>query len=266
MRRELHGKRAIVTGASSGIGRALAIALGHAGAKVALTARSESKLRAVASEITAAETLVVPADVTKDGDRCRLIETVVARWGGLDLFCNVAGIASWGHFASSTEAVNRQILETNFFAPVELIRGAVPSLTQGNQPVIVNVTSMTGRRGMPAWPEYSASKFALVGFSEALRGEMARFGIDVITIVPGLTRTNLQNQMLRSEGRVKIDFDKGMPPERVADKILHAIRKNRTERVLGWEARLMLFLNRWTPRLLDRLIARRVTQEYKTNS
>ena len=107
----------------------------------------------------------------------------------------------------------RSVMEVNFFAPVELIRLAIPHMTKGNEPVIVNVSSMCGRRAMPAWPEYSASKFALCGMSEALRAEMARFDIDVVLVVPGLTKTNLRNNMARNEGKAKIDFAAGMTPE-----------------------------------------------------
>src|SRR5262249_28655852 len=183
--------------------------------------------------------------------RAQLVQTVVDRFGGLDILVNNAGVASFGHFADSSEEILRQIMDVNFFAPAELIRLAIPILTQGRQPAIVNVASMCGRRGLPAWTEYSASKFALCGVTEALRGEMARFNIDVILIVPGLTRSDLGHHLLRNEGRMHIDFQKGMLPEQVADAILNALRKNRSETVLGWEARLMVKLNRFFPRLMD---------------
>ena len=94
----------------------------------------------------------------------------------------------------------RQVMEVNFFAPAELIRLAIPVLEQGRQPAIVNVASMCGRRAMPAWTEYSASKFALCGLTEALRGEMARFDIDVLLIVPGLTRSDLSQPPAAQRG------------------------------------------------------------------
>src|SRR5919199_78814 len=94
----------------------------------------------------------------------------------------------------------------SFFPPAELPRLAVPALTRGRQPAVVNVASMCGRRGMPAWSEYSASKFALCGLTEALRGELARFDIDVLLVLPGLTRSNLGANLLRRCGRYPIDF------------------------------------------------------------
>lgn len=265
MRRELRGKRVVLTGASSGIGRALARELAAAGARVALAARSADALVALEADLRGrgADVAAVPCDVTKPGDREHLISEAVSRWGGLDLLVNAAGVGAWGHFQTSTEEINRVTLEVNFFGPVELIRLAVPHLTDGDRPAVVNVTSMCGRRGMPAWPEYSASKFALVGMSEALRGELARFGIDVITIVPGLTDSGLNRHLLRNDGRADIRYDRGMSPEYVAGRIAGAIRRNSREVVLGREARLMLLMNRLFPRLVNRLIARRVTKLYQ---
>lgn len=260
MRRTLAGKRAIVTGASGGIGQAVAVALAAAGAKVALAARSADKLAAVAAETGG---LAVPTDVTDPSQREHLVKTTVTTFGGLDLLVNVAGVAAWGHFATSAEAINREVLEVNFFAPAELIRLAVPHLTRGSEPAICNLTSMCGRRGMPAWPEYSASKFALVGLTEALRGEMARFDIDVVTIVPGLTKSDLNRHLLRSDGRADIPYDKGMTPEYVAGRTVDAIRHGTRELVLGGEAKKILLLNRFAPRFLNWRIAREVKKLYR---
>jgi short-subunit dehydrogenase len=268
MVRDLRARRILITGSSGGIGRCLAEEAARRGARLILAARSADKLRDLADHLTArgVEALTVPADVTCDADRRRLIETAVERFGGLDVLINNAGIASFGHFASSSEAVLRQIMEVNFFAPAELIRLAIPHLSRGVQPAIVNVASMCGRRGLPAWPEYSASKFALCGLTEALRGEMVRFDIDVLLIVPGLTRSDLFGHLLRNEGRMKIDVDRGLAPEETAAGILRALAKNRTETVLGWDARWILRVNRFLPRLVDRLLARRVRRLYGSPS
>jgi short-subunit dehydrogenase len=190
------------------------------------------------------------------------VDFAVERFGGLDVLVNCAGVGSFAHFADCNEQVLRQVMEVNFFAPAELIRLAIPQLAKGNQPAIVNVASMCGRRGLPAWSEYSASKFALTGLSEAIRAELARFKIDVLLIQPGLTRSSLGSSLLCNTGRMQINFERGMPAEEVAAGIVRALVQGRAETVLGGEAKWMLRLNRWVPRILDRLISRKVRQLY----
>jgi short-subunit dehydrogenase len=265
MGRSLQGARLLITGASSGIGRALAEQAVAAGARVALVARSADRLEELARSLAArpgADVLAIPADVTLEADRERMLHAAAERFDGVDVLINNAGIASFGHFATSTEAILRQVMETNFFAPAELIRRAIPILQRGNQPAVVNVASMCGRRGMPAWPEYSASKFALCGLTEALRGELARFDVDILLILPGLTASELGAHLLRNDGKMKIEYAAAQPPEAVAATILRSLCRNRTETVCGRDAKWMLRVNRWLPRLVDWLIARRVRKLY----
>jgi short-subunit dehydrogenase len=264
MYRDLRGQRILITGASSGIGRCLAEQAVARGAQVAIAARSAEKLNELANKLTerGGKVLVIPADITTPADREHLLEAVSAQFGGLDVLVNNAGVASFGHFVTSSEQILRQIMEVNFFAPAELMRRAVPILIKGVRPAIVNVASMCGRRGLPAWTEYSASKFALCGLTEALRGEFARFDIDVLLILPGLTKSDLPQHLLRNDGRMKIDFTKGMAPETVAAGILGALQRNRTETVLGRDSRWVLRLNRFFPRLVDRVMACKVRRLY----
>ncbi|MFO0970436.1 MAG: SDR family oxidoreductase [Gemmataceae bacterium] len=264
MRRDLKGRRVLLTGASSGIGLCIARLLAADGARLALAARSEDKLRALAEELQAkgADAFAIRADLTNDDERRRLVDEAAAHLGGLDVLLNNAGIGSWAHFADGTEDILRRIMEVNFFAPTELIRLAIPHLTQGEQPAVMSVASMCGRKGMPAWSEYSASKYALCGFIEAMRGELARFDIDVLAVLPGLTKSELAQHLLKSEGRYPIDYSKAMPPERVAETVVWALKKNKTETVVGKDARWLLRFNRLFPRLTDWLIARRVKKLY----
>jgi short-subunit dehydrogenase len=264
MVRDLRGSRMLITGASSGIGRSLAEQAAREGARVAVTARSADKLEELVVRLTAAgaDVTAIPADLTSDAERRRLLEVVTGHFGGLDVLVNNAGVASAGHFADGTEAVLRQVMEVNFFAPAELMRLALPALMRGRQPVILNVASMCGRRGMPAWSEYSASKFALCGLTEALRAEFARFDVDVLLVVPGLTSSDLSRHMLRDEARMKIDFSHSMKVDDAARSILDALRRNRSETVLGSDARWMLLANRFFPRWVDYLIARRIRRLY----
>ncbi len=264
MSRDLTGKRTILTGASGGIGRALAVELVRAGARVAFAARNADKLAELAADAkeAGADVIAVPTDITNPDDRRHLVDATVSAFGGVDLLVNNAGVGSWGHFADSTEEICRTVMEVNFFGPIELTRLAMPHLTNGNQPAVVNVTSMCGRKGMPAWPEYSASKFALVGMSEAWRAEFARFDVDTLTIVPGMTNSGFQNNWLRTDGKADLRFEEGMPPQFLAAKIVDAIRANKTELVVGKEAKRLLRFNRYFPRLTNWLIARKVKKLY----
>jgi short-subunit dehydrogenase len=262
--RSLREQRIIITGASGGIGSSLAEKLAAKGARLTLAARSIDKLDLLTRKLNkqGAEVIAVSADVTSAPDRQRLLELTAEQFGGVDVIINNAGVASFGHFAGSTEAILRQIMEVNFFAPAELIRQAIPYLTKGRKPAVVNVSSMCGRRGLPAWPEYSASKHAIVGLTEALRGELTRFNIDVLLVLPGLTKSDLGSHLLRNEGKMKIDFSKGMTTEEVADGIVRALERNRSETVLGSDAKWMLRIQRFFPRLVERLLARKVRQLY----
>src|SRR5262249_17003746 len=135
MKRDLHQRRILVTGASRGIGRCVAERAAQAGARVALVARSAGPLDELAASLSAqgAEVVARAADVTSQEDRQRILDTVLDQFGGLDVLVNNAGVASWGHFASSTEAILRQVMEVNFIAPAELIRLAIPMLMKGQQ-------------------------------------------------------------------------------------------------------------------------------------
>lgn len=260
MSRELTGKRVLLTGASGGIGSATAEALARAGTRLVLAGRKEAPLRSVASKLP--DALAVPTDLTQPDQRERLVAAAVHALGGLDILVNNAGIGSWGHFSTSSEEIVRQVMEVNFFAPIELTRLALPHLTNGNQPCVVNVTSMCGRKGMPAWAEYSASKFALVGMSEAWRGEFARFDVDVLTIVPGMTDSGFRENWIRTDGKADLKFESGMTPIDVANGIVKAIQNNKTETVLGSEAKRLLRFNKFFPRLTNWLIARKVKRLY----
>jgi short-subunit dehydrogenase len=264
MRRALAGARVVLTGASGGIGRRLAERAAARGARLLLAGRKLAVLDEIAGPLQArgCDVATMAGDLTNLADMQSLIQAAKERFGGLDVLINNAGISSHGHFSTSTEPILREIMEVNFFAPAELMRLAVPLLRRGNRPAIVNVSSMCARRGVPAWPEYSASKFALAGLTEALRAEFARFDIDVLLIVPGLTQTDFASHSLRRDGRMKIDFAAGMPPESVAENILRGLEKGKSEIVLGREARWLLRVNRFLPRLVDRLMARRVRALY----
>jgi short-subunit dehydrogenase len=256
--RHLTDRRALVTGASSGIGRALAIMLARRGVDLVLVARREERLAEVAREIAKLHRRAIPivGDVTDHATRRRAVQAARDELGGLDILINNAGVAAHGRFAESSPERIRPILEVNFFAPVELIREAIPVLRSGVQPIIVNVGSILGERASPHKSEYSASKFALHGFSEALRPELARIGIDVLVVAAGPTQSEHFDVLL--EGSKELPW--GDPPRQPADAaartIVRAIEQNRRKVVTGWRARLLLLANRLFPGVVDRVMRR----------
>jgi len=263
MRRAIAGKRMIITGASSGLGRALAELAAQRGARLLLASRSEQKLRQVADSINAAggHALALPIDLTSERDRRRLIDAAAEQLGGLDILVNNAGTGAFVHVLDMEPELLRHIMELNFFATAELCRLAIPLLSEGEQPLIVNVSSRSGRRGIPGWAAYSASKFAVCGFSEALRAELARFDIHVLLVVPGLINTGFNTRLLANRGRIELPQG-GLSPQKAAKKLLRAIERNKSELRMELGARLLLAVNWLAPRLVDWIMARIIRRLY----
>jgi short-subunit dehydrogenase len=264
-RRRIAGSRILITGASQGIGRALAVEAAAQGAKVLAAARNEVLLRELADEVHHKGGILetVMADVTGAEDRGRMVETARRAFGGLDVLVNNAGIGATGHFAEVSPERLRKIMEVNFFGLTETTRAVLPLLRQGNRPAIVNVSSVAGKRGIPARSEYSASKFAVQGFSEALRAELDKDGIDVIVVCPGLTQTNFSQNMIEQKAKLPLDHLRGMTAADVARRTLRAIAKGKSEVVLTFQGKLIALVNRFLPRLADRIAARRVRELFR---
>ena len=256
--RELTDRRALVTGASSGIGQELALELARRGADLVLVARREDRLHDVARQIQALgrRAEIVAGDITDAAVRQRALDAVRDSFGGLDILVNNAGVAAHGRFAQANPERVRRIFEVNFFAPVELIRGALPLLRQGRQPVIVNIGSILGKRGCPHKSEYSASKFALHGFSEALRAELVADGIDVLVVAAGPTETEHFNHLVEDLGDLPWAEPRRTPAASVARRIVRGVKRGQHEIVPGWRAWWWLLLNRISPSLVDRIMAR----------
>jgi len=156
----------------------------------------------------------------------------------------------------------RQIFEVNFFGLAELTRVCLPLLKEGNRPAIVNISSIVGKRGLPGRSEYSASKFAVQGLSEALRSELAVFGIDVLVINPGLTATNFSQNMLERKSLLKVDHMRGMTAEQVAGATLKAVANGKAEVTFTTQGKLFVFASRFFPRMVDRIATRQVRKLY----
>ena len=248
-RRSIADVRAIVTGASSGIGRALVSELVCGGARVVGLARREDRLRELADTLAATDRFAwIVGDVTRREDRLAAIELCRQRFGGLDTLVNNAGVGAQGPFAEADEARLRQIMEVNFFAAAEFVRAALPHLREAKRPLIVNVGSVLGHTAVPGKSEYCASKFALHGLTDALRIELGREGIDVLLVSPSTTSSEFFN--------VAIDGTPGatsltgaMTPESVARRIVVAMRGGRREIILSASGKLLVWLDRLCPPL-----------------
>ena len=259
-RRNITGSRILITGASQGIGKALAELAAARGAKVLVCARKIELLDEVAKEIRANGGVIeiVQADITSPEDRQKLVAAAQEKFGGLDILVNNAGIGATGHFADCSPDRLRQIMEVNFFGLTETTRAFLPLLRNGTTPAIVNISSIAGKRGIPARSEYSASKFAVQGFSEAIRAELAKDGVDVIVVCPGLTQTNFSQNMIEQKALVQLDHMRGMSPEQVAAHTIKSIEKGYNESCLTLKGKLMVLVSRFFPWAADIIVKRKV--------
>jgi len=257
-RREIQGSRALVTGASSGIGRELAVQLAGGGADVVVVARREERLKELAEQIVAdgGRIETIAGDITDRQTRRDAVETAESSFGGLDILINNAGVGALGPFEHSDPDRLRTVFEVNFFALVEMTRLALPLLKRGTNPMVVNVSSILGRRGVPHNSGYSASKFAVQGFSESIRAELAGQKVDVLVVNPGTTETEFFDSVLQRTGEPSWPEHSAVSAAEVARKTILAIRRGRHEIIpYGW-GKLFCWLNRLSPRLVDSLMAR----------
>ena len=263
MKRNIHGQRAIVTGASSGIGREIALELARHHVAQILLARNAARLDEVAqaANMLGGHTDVFAGDITDESVRRQAVEHALTNLGGLDLFVNNAGEGRIGPFDQSDSHRLRRLLEVNLVAPLELIRAALPFLKQGRQPMIVNIGSVLGHVAVPNKSEYCASKFALRGFSDALRAELLDDGIDVLHVAPSTTRTKFFEKAQPGTGAVRLHRWNSMSAEEVARHTVRAIELGRSEVILsigGWG---LVWLHRWFPKWTRSAVARFTPRE-----
>ena len=215
----LTGKVSIVTGAGRGIGRAISLALSRSDARVALAARSELELRAVAEEIKSenGEALVIPTDLTRDEDMERLVKRTLQEWGSIDVLVNNAG---WGKttpvVSARTEDWDRTF-QVNLRAPMVLSRLVLPAMIEKKAGAIINISSISGKTGQANTAAYAASKFGLIGFTESLFEEVREYGVKVAAIVPGFVDTPLIPRARR------LDRSKMIRPEDIAQTVLFVL-------------------------------------------
>jgi dehydrogenase/reductase SDR family protein 7B len=256
----------LITGGTSGIGRACAFEFGRAGTRIVITGRDAAKLQATATELTAAgiEHRTVIADVGDVAAATRAVSETVAAFGRLDVLINNAGLSMRAKFADADVKVLEQLMQTNFFGTVYTTKAALPHLL-ASKGTIVGISSIAGYRGLPGRTGYSASKFAMNGFLEALRTELLPEGVNVLTAAPGFTASNIRHTALLANGQTQNDTprDEGkmMTSEEVAHQLRLAVAQRRRTLVLTGQGKLTVFLNKWLPGLTDKLVLNNFRKE-----
>ncbi len=249
----------LITGGTSGIGRACALEFGRAGARVVITGRDAARLAATAAELAAAgiEHRTVRGDVGIVADADRAVADTIAAFGRLDVLINNAGLSMRARFADVEVKVIEQLMQTNFFGTVYTTKAALPHLL-ASKGSIVGISSIAGFRGLPGRTGYSASKFAMNGFLEALRTELLPRGVNVLTAAPGFTASNIRHTALLANGQTQNDTprDEGnmMTSEEVARHLRRAVARRQRSLVLTAQGKLTVFLNKWLPGLTDKLV------------
>jgi len=257
----------LITGGTSGIGRACALEFGRAGARVVITGRDAARLAATAAELAAAgiEHRTVRGDVGIVADADRAVADTIAAFGRLDVLINNAGLSMRARFADVEVKVIEQLMQTNFFGTVYTTKAALPHLLT-SKGSIVGISSIAGFRGLPGRTGYSASKFAMNGFLEALRTELLPRGVNVLTAAPGFTASNIRHTALLANGQTQNDTprDEGnmMTSEEVARHLRRAVARRRRTLVLTTQGKLTVFLNKWLPAaVMDKLVLNNFRKE-----
>jgi short-subunit dehydrogenase len=260
------GKTVLITGASEGIGRALALALATPGVRLALNARNEARLAQAAAECAArgAAVLTLPADVSQQQDCARLVARTVERFGGLDILVNNAGITMWSRFdAISDLTVFGRLLAINYLGAVYATAAALPHL-RAARGLIVAVASLAGLTGVPERTAYAASKHAMVGFFESLRIELAGSGVDVTLIAPDFVVSEIHRRAIGPDGtplgKTPMQESHIMTAEACARLIVAAMRRRQRLLITSARGRLGRWARLLAPALVDRLAARAIRE------
>jgi dehydrogenase/reductase SDR family member 7B len=255
-------KRIWITGASSGIGEAIAHAMAAQGAHLIISARNERELQRVAAECTAvgaASVLVQPLDLADTASLPGIAHGVLKQIGKLDILINNGGISQRSLAKDTSIEVDQRLMQVNYIGTVALTKAVLPSMMLHQLGHIVTITSLMGKFGAPMRSSYAAAKHALHGFFDSLRAELAKTPIQVTLVCPGYVRTNISVNALtgsgKQQGTMDDATDKGLAPEEAARKILNAIEKGKYEVCFGGKEVLGVYLKRFFPRYLAKVVA-----------
>ncbi len=251
----LHNKVVVITGASSGIGKALAERALALGAKVAACGRNLAKLQATLPQSD--NLLTFAADVAQEADCEAFMAAVLSRFGGIDVLINNAGISMRALFEDTELKVLKELMDINFWGTVYCTKYAMPAIRQ-SRGIVVGVSSIAGYRGLPGRTGYSASKFAMQGFLEALRTEQLQSGVHVMWVSPGFTASNIRNVARSKDGTIQgetpLEESKLMSADTCAGIILDGVVKRKRTIVMTGQGKLVVWLNKLVPGLADNMI------------
>jgi short-subunit dehydrogenase len=263
---ELQNKTIWITGASSGIGEALALVAANEGAKIILSARREEELMRVAKNcnIDEANYLILPLDLEHTENIEDKVKQVVAKFGRIDVLINNSGMGHRTHALNTPTAIDRKVMEINFFGTINLTKAVAKIMKKQQSGKLVVVTSIMGKYGMPLYSTYAASKHALYGYFESLRQELYKDNIKVLIASPGFINTDVSTKLLREDGStygIKSDAqEKGMSALDCAKGIINAVKSNRDHKYVGKYEIFSVYVKHYFPALFYKLM-RKMTKE-----
>lgn len=264
----MKGSRIILTGASEGIGRALALELAGRGARLALAARDRGRLDSVAQECRArgGEALAIPTDVTSTQDLEWLVGETVKAFGGIDVVIHNAGITMWSRFDALEDlSILERLMEVNYLAPARLTKLTLPHLRE-SRGLIVAVASLAGLTGVPERSGYAASKHAMIGFFDSLRIELAGTGVDVSVVAPDFVVSEIHKRAIGPDGeplgQSPMMQSKIMTAEECARRIARAIGKRQRLLLMSTRGKFGRWIRLVAPALVDRIAARAIRQRH----
>jgi short-subunit dehydrogenase len=262
----MNNKVVIITGGSSGIGKALALQYGLLGAHIVITGRNEEKLQMATDELKNIGISIVgiPSDSSREEETHGMIKKVIDHFGKIDLLINNAGISMRSMFEDVQIDVLKKVMDINFWGTVYATQAALPYLKE-SKGGIIGISSIAGYRGLPVRTGYSASKFAMNGFLEALRTELLHSGVHVLIACPGFTASNIRNSSLNAEGNITGETmreeENMMTSEEVASKIIKAYQQKKKTVIMTFQGKLTVFLNKWMNGLMDTLVYNSLKKE-----
>ncbi|MEN3001294.1 MAG: SDR family oxidoreductase [Armatimonadota bacterium] len=250
-----------ITGASSGIGEALAYAFSREGAHLVLSARRKERLEQVREKCTGTgKVLILPFDITHIECHPTMVGAAIEHFGQIDILVNNAGISQRSRVQETLLEVDRRLMEVNFFGVISLTKAVLPYMLQRGSGHIVVISSLLGKFGIPLRSAYCASKHALHGFFDALRAEVQDQGIWVTLICPGWVRTEVSIHALRGDGSehgvVDPPIAKGMDPNVCARHILNAVHRRKAEVYIAGPEKIGVYLKRFVPGFFNWAIRR----------